>query len=316
MIARVFIEAQAILGDGGLFAERVISELVRLSRQSELILVVGPDDGASWEEAQAILQREPVSFSQSVRIRNAEEMVTVAERQRDPDRHIWLVTRSHVGTFESDGVTTLAVDELGWPEVVQRILFPPRIASVVRRTSETEIAVRVDLDGRGAADVATGIGFFDHMLEQLARHSGADISVSVAGDLHVDEHHTIEDTAISLGEAFGEAIGDKRGIRRYAFVLPMDDSLARVAFDWSGRSWLVWDAEFKREKIGEMPTEMFFHFFKSFSDAARCNLNISVEGDNEHHMIESVFKAVGRCLRDASVRDPEDVRVPSTKGTL
>jgi imidazoleglycerol phosphate dehydratase HisB len=312
----VVIHARAILDDGGLFAERAISELVRLGARCRLVVLLERGMDSAWTGARSMLEREGVSFADSLEVGGEADVTGLVASEAQVDRRVSLVTRSLAGVDVSADIPAFAVDELGWPEIVQQILFPPRIASFVRRTSETEIAVRVNLDGRGEAEMATGIGFFDHMLEQLARHSGADISVSVAGDLHIDEHHTIEDTAISLGEAFGKAIGDKRGISRYAFVLPMDDSLARVAFDWSGRSWLVWDAEFKREKIGDMPTEMFYHFFKSFADAARCNLNISVDGNNEHHMIESVFKAFGRCLRQASVRNPDDDRVPSTKGTL
>ncbi|MCB0636325.1 MAG: bifunctional histidinol-phosphatase/imidazoleglycerol-phosphate dehydratase, partial [Lewinella sp.] len=160
------------------------------------------------------------------------------------------------------------------------------------------------------------LGFFDHMLDQIARHSGCDLRVRVKGDLHVDEHHTIEDTALALGEAFAQALGDKRGLERYGFALPMDDALAQVAIDFGGRPWLVWEADFRREKIGEMPTEMFFHFFKSFADAARCNLNIKVEGDNEHHKIEAIFKGLARAIRMAKRRDVEGAQLPSTKGVL
>lgn len=174
----------------------------------------------------------------------------------------------------------------------------------------------MDLDGRGNADINTGLPFFDHMLDQIARHGRMDLYIRTKGDLHVDEHHTIEDTGIALGEAFLKALGDKRGIERYAFVLPMDDCLAQVALDFGGRNWLVWNAEFRREKIGEMPTEMFFHFFKSFSDAAKCNLNILAEGDNEHHKIESIFKAFAKVLRKAIQRDGDYFELPSTKGKL
>ena len=195
--------------------------------------------------------------------------------------------------------------------------LPPRVGRVHRQTKETDIHVTLDLDGRGRADVHTGLGFFDHMLEQIARHGGFDLTVHVTGDLHVDEHHTIEDTALALGAALLDALGDKRGIERYGFLLPMDDALAQVALDLSGRSWLVWDVPFTRERVGDVPTEMFAHFFKSCSDAAKCNLNVKAEGENDHHKIEAVFKAFARTLRQAVRRDPARMDVlPSTKGTL
>ncbi|HWC54130.1 MAG TPA: imidazoleglycerol-phosphate dehydratase HisB, partial [Chitinophagaceae bacterium] len=185
-----------------------------------------------------------------------------------------------------------------------------------RHTNETQITIDLDLDGSGKTEISTGLNFFDHMLDQLGRHSGIDLKIKVNGDLQVDEHHTIEDTAIALGEAFAKALGNKAGIERYGFVVPMDDSLAQVAIDFGGRSWLVWDASFKREKIGDMPTEMFYHFFKSFSDAAKCNLNIKVEGDNEHHKIESIFKALARAIKMAVKRDTNNMQLPSTKGII
>ncbi|WP_439882835.1 bifunctional histidinol-phosphatase/imidazoleglycerol-phosphate dehydratase HisB [Pontibacter sp. MBLB2868] len=192
-----------------------------------------------------------------------------------------------------------------------------RRASVRRATSETDIQVEVDLDGTGKMNINTGLGFFDHMLEQVAKHGKLDLSIQVKGDLHIDEHHTIEDTGLALGEAFLQALGDKRGISRYGFfLLPMDEVLAQVAIDFSGRPWAVWNADFKREKVGDMPTEMFFHFFKSFSDTAKANLNIKVEGDNEHHKIEAIFKGFARAIRMAIERDPQDNNIPSTKGIL
>lgn len=191
-----------------------------------------------------------------------------------------------------------------------------RTAKVVRKTSETEIQIEVNLDGTGKSNISTGIGFFDHMLSQIARHSGADLSITCKGDLEIDEHHSIEDTALALGEAFTKSLGDKRGIERYGFLLPMDESLAQVAIDFSGRPWLEWNADFKREKIGEMPTEMFKHFFKSFCDTARCNLNIKAEGDNEHHKIESIFKAFARSVGQACKKSATNNIIPSTKGVL
>jgi len=204
-----------------------------------------------------------------------------------------------------------------WDEIFQFLQMPERKVCVSRVTKETDIQVELNLDGKGNCQNETGLGFFDHMLDQLGKHSGSDLKVLVKGDLHIDEHHTIEDTALALGEAFKKAIGDKKGINRYGFLLPMDEALAQVAIDFSGRPWLVWEADFKREKVGDMPTEMFLHFFKSFSDAAQCNLNIKVEGDNEHHKIEAIFKAFAKAIKMAVKRNAEELDVlPSTKGTL
>ncbi len=203
-----------------------------------------------------------------------------------------------------------------WQNAAATLLLPDRKAEIKRKTKETDIELRINLDGSGQSSVKTGLSFFDHMLDQLARHGGIDLEVSMQGDLQVDEHHTIEDLAIVLGEAFDQALGEKRGIERYGFLLPMDDCLAQVAIDFSGRSWLVWEAEFNREKVGDMPTEMFMHFFKSFSDAARCNLNVKVEGENEHHKIESIFKAWAKAIKMAVRRDADNMALPSTKGLL
>lgn len=202
-----------------------------------------------------------------------------------------------------------------WEAIYNYIKAIPRSATVTRKTKETDIQVRVDLDGTGQSDIATGLGFFDHMLEQISKHGNIDLSIKVDGDLEIDEHHTIEDVAITFGEAFIEALGSKRGIERYGFLLPMDDCLAQVAIDFGGRPWLVWDTEFKREMIGKMPTEMFMHFFKSFSDASKCNLNIKAEGDNEHHKIESIFKAFAKAIKMA-VAKTSNFAIPSTKGSL
>ena len=203
-----------------------------------------------------------------------------------------------------------------WQQITEYLRCGARTATVTRNTAETKITVELDLDGNGKCVIDTGIGFFDHMLEQIGRHSGMNLTVKVSGDLNVDEHHTIEDTAIVLGEALWRALGDKRGIDRYGFVLPMDDCQCTVALDLGGRAWLVWDAEFKREKIGDMPTEMFMHFFKSLSDSARMNLYISAQGTNEHHKIEGIFKALARSLKQAIRRDVFKYELPSTKGTL
>lgn len=202
-----------------------------------------------------------------------------------------------------------------WADIYTFLASNPRQAKVVRHTNETKISVEISLDGSGKSSISTGLGFFDHMLEQLAKHGGLDLSIQVKGDLHVDEHHTIEDVAITLGEAFLQALGSKKGIERYGFLLPMDDCLAQVGIDFGGRPWLVWKATFNREKVGDMPTEMFMHFFKSFSDRARCNLNILAEGDNEHHKIEAIFKAFAKAIKMA-VTKTNHFSVPSTKGTL
>ena len=203
-----------------------------------------------------------------------------------------------------------------WDRIAEFLFAGERVAEVQRTTKETDIYIKVDLDGSGKCNIATGLGFFDHMLEQIGKHGNLDLTIQVKGDLNVDEHHTIEDTAIALGECIGKALGDKRGIERYGYCLPMDDCLCQVALDFGGRPWLVWDAEFKREKIGEMPTEMFLHFFKSLSDAARMNLNIKAEGQNEHHKIEGVFKALARAIKMAVRRDIYHFEVPSSKGSL
>ncbi len=202
-----------------------------------------------------------------------------------------------------------------WEDIYQYLKERPRMASITRKTSETNIKIVLNLDGSGKSKISTGIGFFDHMLDQLSKHGGIDLDISVNGDLNIDEHHTIEDTALALGETFLEALGNKKGIARYGFLLPMDDCLAQVAIDLGGRPWLVWDAEFKRENIGGMPTEMFFHFFKSFSDTAKCNLNIKAEGNNEHHKIEAIFKAFAKSIKMA-VSKTDDYTIPSTKGIL
>ena len=207
-------------------------------------------------------------------------------------------------------------EQTDWAKIEQIVIGGLRTADIRRKTKETEINIKINLDGSGEAEINTGIGFFDHMLEQIARHGMIDLMINVSGDLNVDEHHTIEDTAIVLGQCLDKAFGDKRGIQRYGFCLPMDDCLCQTAIDLGGRPWLVWDAEFKREKIGDMPTEMFLHFFKSLSDNAKMNLNIKAEGQNEHHKIEGIFKSFARALRMAIARDTEHLQLPSSKGVL
>jgi len=234
---------------------------------------------------------------------------------------IWLNNDPDLGGAEiSDTLKSLqsmiTLEATNWKKIYEFLKLGIRVVKHERNTNETKISIELNLDGSGETQINTGLSFFNHMLGQLGRHSGADLTISVKGDLHIDEHHTIEDTAIALGEAFAKALGNKAGIGRYGFMLPMDDCLAQVAIDFGGRSWLVWDAKFTREKIGDMPTEMFYHFFKSFSDAAKCNLNIKVEGENEHHKIESIFKALAKSIRMAVKRDVENMQLPTTKGTL
>ncbi|MES2431517.1 MAG: bifunctional histidinol-phosphatase/imidazoleglycerol-phosphate dehydratase HisB [Bacteroidota bacterium] len=219
-------------------------------------------------------------------------------------------------TIEELRKNVIALETPNWSTIYEYLKLPPRIVKHERNTNETKISIEVNLDGTGKASVDTGLAFFDHMLDQIARHGNIDLNVTCKGDLHIDEHHSIEDTGIALGEAIAKALGDKRGIERYGFLLPMDDCLAQVAIDFGGRNWIVWDAEFKREKIGEMPTEMFFHFFKSFSDASKSNLNIKAEGENEHHKIESIFKGFAKAIKMAVKRDINNNALPSTKGVL
>jgi len=231
---------------------------------------------------------------------------------------IWLRNNDHLGAAENMAINpdVIALETADFKRVYEFLKVGNRTAAHRRTTNETDIFVSINLDGTGKADIQTGLAFFDHMLDQLARHGGMDLTIHTKGDLHIDEHHTIEDTALALGETFLKALGDKRGMERYGFCLPMDDCLAQVAIDFGGRNWLVWDADFKREKVGEMPTEMFLHFFKSFSDAAKCNLNVKAEGQNEHHKIEAIFKAFAKAIRAAVKRDTDKMLLPSTKGVL
>ncbi|MDX8340184.1 bifunctional histidinol-phosphatase/imidazoleglycerol-phosphate dehydratase HisB [Draconibacterium sp. IB214405] len=222
-----------------------------------------------------------------------------------------------VEELEKEGLAdTCALISDDWDDIYACVAAPQRTAKVVRTTKETDISIALNLDGSGVCNISTGLGFFDHMLEQIGRHSGVDLDIKVNGDLQVDEHHTIEDTALALGEAFKKAVGNKLGMERYGFCLPMDECLIMAAIDFGGRPWLVWEADFKREMVGDMPTEMFMHFFKSFSDAALCNLNIKAEGANEHHKIEAIFKALAKSIKMAIRRDVFNFELPSTKGTL
>ncbi|MEM8565479.1 MAG: bifunctional histidinol-phosphatase/imidazoleglycerol-phosphate dehydratase HisB [Bacteroidota bacterium] len=228
---------------------------------------------------------------------------------------IWLIDPNSSPSMPEDIVPFVEIVTEKWEDVYYTVKRK-RLGVVKRTTKETDIDIHINLDGDGKSDISTGISFFDHMLEQISKHGLIDLNIKVKGDLDVDEHHTIEDTAIALGEAFLEALGDKRGIERYGFCLPMDDCLAQVALDFGGRNWIVWEAEFKREMVGKMPTEMFFHFFKSFSDASKCNLNIKVEGTNEHHKIEAIFKAFAKSIKMAVRKDLFSNQLPSTKGII
>jgi imidazoleglycerol-phosphate dehydratase/histidinol-phosphatase len=236
-------------------------------------------------------------------------------------RAFWINNFDGLGNHElkataEDLRDLIALETQNWEEIYTFLKLPPRKISHSRNTNETKIEVTLNLDGNGKAEISTGLGFFDHMLDQVAKHSGMDLKIQCNGDLHIDEHHTIEDVALALGEAMLLALGNKRGIERYGYVLPMDDCLAQAAIDFGGRSWLVWETDFKREKIGEMPTEMFYHFFKSFSDASKSNLNIKAEGTNEHHKIEAIFKAFAKSIKMAIKRDPMSNSLPTTKGVL
>ncbi|RAV29102.1 bifunctional histidinol-phosphatase/imidazoleglycerol-phosphate dehydratase HisB [Sinomicrobium soli] len=236
-------------------------------------------------------------------------------------RAVFINNNTRLGTGEvtagaEELQACIALETDNWKAIYEFLKLERRTASVERKTNETDIKIDLNLDGTGKSDITTGIAFFDHMLDQLARHGQMDLFIRVEGDLEVDEHHTIEDTAIALGEAFRKALGNKLGIERYGFCLPMDDCLAQVAIDFGGRNWLVWDAEFRREMIGKMPTEMFYHFFKSFTDGAGANLNVKAEGQNEHHKIEAVFKAFAKAVKMAVKRDVEKMVLPTTKGMI
>lgn len=234
---------------------------------------------------------------------------------------IWLNNDPNLGGVEikdakSELAKVIALETTSWKEIYEFLKLGIRQVHHERNTNETKISIDLNLDGSGKAEISTGLGFFDHMLDQIARHGKMDLRVITKGDLEIDEHHTIEDTGIALGEAFAKGLADKRGMERYGFALPMDEAEAKVLIDFGGRNWIVWNTKFKREKIGEMPTEMFFHFFKSFSDAAKCNLNIECKGDNEHHKIEAIFKAFAKAIKMAVKRDPLSNYLPSTKGVL
>ena len=234
---------------------------------------------------------------------------------------LWLRNNPDLGSAEishdpKELNETIALATKDWKDIYAFLKLGQRVVDHKRNTNETQISISINLDGTGQSDIHTGMGFFDHMLDQIARHGSIDLTVASQGDLHIDEHHTIEDTGIALGEAFAKALGNKKGMERYGFALPMDETEAKVLLDFGGRAWIVWNADFSREKIGELPTEMFYHFFKSFSDAAKCNLHIECRGVNEHHKIEAIFKAFAKALKMAVKRDPLKNYLPSTKGVL
>ena len=261
-----------------------------------------PEDGAETRKPQTGMVREYMEQTDRYDLANSYVI-----GDRDTDRQF----------AENIGCKALILGEgMDWKRIAEIVYAGQRTAEVHRKTLETDIYVSINLDGTGKTDIQTGIGFFDHMLEQIGRHGMTDLTVRCHGDLHVDEHHSIEDTALALGECLLKALGDKRGVERYGYCLPMDDCLCQVAIDFGGRPWLVWQADFKRERVGDMPTEMFLHFFKSLSDAARMNLNVKAEGTNEHHKIEGIFKAFARALKMAVRRDVHHMQLPSTKGCL
>ena len=314
--------------------EKLDFELVMVSNQDGLGTASFPEK-TFWPVHNFILQTlrgEGISFSEVLVDRHFPEDNSPTRKPATGMVEKYMVNADYdmansyvIGDRETDrlfaeniGCKSLILgrDGMTWDKVAEILFAGERVAEVSRTTHETDIYVKVGLDGSGKCDVGTGIGFFDHLLEQIGKHGMVDLTVRARGDLHVDGHHTIEDTAIVLGECLLKALGDKRGIGRYGFCLPMDDCLCSVALDFGGRPWLVWDASFRREKIGDMPTEMFLHFFKSLSDSARMNLNIKAEGDNEHHKIEGIFKAFARSLRMAAGRDIRNFVLPSTKGVL
>jgi imidazoleglycerol-phosphate dehydratase/histidinol-phosphatase len=234
---------------------------------------------------------------------------------------IWLNNHPGLGGAEvkdskNDLAEVVALETINWKDIYEFLKLGERVVLHNRTTNETGITIELNLDGTGKANIKTGLHFFDHMLDQIARHGMIDLTIEAKGDLQIDEHHTIEDTGIALGEAFSKALGNKRGIERYGFALPMDEAEAKVLIDFGGRNWIVWNAEFSREKVGDMPTEMFFHFFKSFSDAAKCNVNVECKGQNEHHKIEAIFKAFAKAIKMALKRDASNTQLPSTKGLL
>ncbi|MBS1594449.1 MAG: imidazoleglycerol-phosphate dehydratase HisB [Bacteroidetes bacterium] len=297
MKKNILIDLDTIIRADGSFHDHAISGILRIARDLGYSLRLSSSD--KDETGFSLLKN--ILASEGVELRSAD-----------------LKTDILISAQPADNVEIIIFDpaQKDWRQIVETLSSRSRSITHQRNTKETRVAITLHPDGTGQSSISTGLHFFDHMLDQIARHGGIDLTIQVQGDLHVDEHHTIEDTGIALGEAFALALGDKRGIERYGFCLPMDDALAQVAVDFGGRSWIVWEAVFKREKVGDMPTEMFFHFFKSFSDGARCNLNISATGDNEHHKIEAIFKAFAKAIKMAVRRDLDRMQLPTTKGIL
>ncbi|HSI69048.1 MAG TPA: bifunctional histidinol-phosphatase/imidazoleglycerol-phosphate dehydratase HisB [Gillisia sp.] len=285
-----------------------------------------PEDNAHTRKPRTgLLEEKYLNSNDSYDLENS---FMVGDRMTDMEfalnfggKGIFIDTHAELGSNEvANDITEvekcIVLKTDNWKEIYEFLKLKDRTAEISRKTNETDINIKLNLDGTGNSKISTGLAFFDHMLDQIARHGQMDLDVQVNGDLEVDEHHTIEDTAIALGEVFSKALGNKLGIERYGFCLPMDDCLAQVAIDFGGRNWLVWEADFKREMVGKMPTEMFYHFFKSFTDGAKANLNIKAEGTNEHHKIEAIFKAFAKAIKMAVKRDAEKMILPSTKGML
>jgi imidazoleglycerol-phosphate dehydratase/histidinol-phosphatase len=287
---RLYVNIETIITSNDneiLFEKNVIHNLYRINQQLNYQLIIVSDEKSNAEKFIKILKNESIAFTLQTKV--------------DKNENNLYINKANL---------------TNWDNVYKNLKSSLRKITHTRNTNETKIDIELKLEGEGIYHVSTGLGFFNHMLEQFSRHSLIDLTLNVRGDLQIDEHHTIEDTAIALGEAMLLALGNKKGMERYGFLLPMDDCLAQVAIDFGGRSWLVWETDFKREKIGDMPTEMFYHFFKSFCDAAKCNLNIKAEGANEHHKIESIFKAFAKAIKMAiAVNDESDV-LPTTKGVL
>lgn len=288
-------------GNTIVFEKAVISNLWRVQKLGyKLFLLIDE-----------VWLNEP-SLQQVINILNGEFQSEIINKPADITEYDCLVEKIDNRFVVNQGKNTFS----DWNEIFDFIKSSSRKIAHTRNTNETKIAIEMNLDGNGIYHVDTGLNFFNHMVEQLSKHSLIDLDLKVDGDLHIDEHHTIEDTAIALGEAIAKAVGNKKGMERYGFLLPMDDCLAQVAIDFGGRAWLVWDVQFKREYVGDVPTEMFYHFFKSFSDAAKCNLNIKAEGDNEHHKIESIFKAFAKAIKMAVAVNENSDALPTTKGLL
>jgi imidazoleglycerol-phosphate dehydratase / histidinol-phosphatase len=319
----LFIEQNCVLDQSGFYPE-VIQYLAGISKELDYMFMLFKNEAVAIPvNSIELLKNEHIVFEETIETNELGTFVSLCKKSGAYNVDDAFLISSSENKINGVKVILLSKDQnenacfstTKWSAIYSYLKQVPRKAKTVRKTSETEIEVEINLDGSGKSIISTGIGFFDHMLDQIARHGNMDLTVHAKGDTHIDEHHTIEDVAIALGETFLKALGAKKGIERYGFLLPMDDCLAQVAVDFGGRPWLVWDVKFERESIGEMPTEMFFHFFKSFSDNAKCNLNINAEGENEHHKIESVFKAFAKALKMA-VSKTGDFAIPSTKGVL